>query len=207
MIQQFTIRVTLRCTPTLSVPRSFRRVQLIRRRAAQGMSIKTRRTLAGWLVITTGQCCTAQSSFNHRIHQISLHWTSVCRTSSRHSFVHYPTPRTFPQARNTFLYNCALRNMHFQSKKEPILTFGGEPKCGGRKGFLTVRFDSRDFVLFREIDLDFGVKRRRLCWLSTIISVAETAGLSSRSLSICFPVIAFSHSDFSADVFPFMTFH
>ena len=31
-----------------------------------------RRTLAGWLVISTGQCCTAQSSFNHRVPQLSL---------------------------------------------------------------------------------------------------------------------------------------
>ena len=41
-----------------------------------------RRTLAGWLVTTTRQCYTAQSSFNCRVAQIPLLWTSFWGTSS-----------------------------------------------------------------------------------------------------------------------------
>ena len=44
-------------------------------------------------MITTIQCCTAQSSFNHCMPQIFLPLTSVHRTSSRHSFVQCPTHR------------------------------------------------------------------------------------------------------------------
>ena len=44
----------------------------------------SRHALACWLVTTTRQCCTAQSSFNRRVPQISLLWTSYCGSSSRH---------------------------------------------------------------------------------------------------------------------------
>ena len=44
----------------------------------------SRRTLVGWLVNTTRQCCTAQWRVNHRVLQISLLQTSFCGTSSSH---------------------------------------------------------------------------------------------------------------------------
>ena len=41
--------------------------------------------LQGWLVSTTTQCSTVQSSFNHRVPQICLPQTSFCRTNSKYS--------------------------------------------------------------------------------------------------------------------------
>ena len=43
-----------------------------------GPWITRRRTLPGWLVSTPRHCCTAQTSFNHRVPQICLPWTSFC---------------------------------------------------------------------------------------------------------------------------------
>ena len=47
--------------------------------------------------------------------------------------------------------------------------------------------------------------RWRLCWLSTIISVSETARVFSWTLSIWFPLIVFSWFPLNADIFPFLT--
>ena len=72
-----------------------------------------------------------------------------------------PKPRKKRPVSRNLRFEIGLHCDHKDGpKKEPILTFGGEPKCEG--GLLTVRFDSKDFVLFRKIDLDFGEKKRTI---------------------------------------------
>ena len=54
-------------------------------------------------------------------------------------------------------------------------------------------------------DCAFGAGEHDCTFLSTIASVAETARVSSRTLSFCLSLRAFSHSALNADFCPFLT--